>query len=106
MRGNPVMGTRGWFQRSSSSFFEVLLVEGNLVERSYHNFLSDTTVCFQLATVFQFDIQLSHFTSAKFCEVGHPDICDILTPKALNFGAPLFFFPFLNSFFCAVLFFL
>ena len=48
-----LMGTRGWFQRSGSSSFELLLAEGDLVERTDHNVLQGT-FCFQLSTVFQF----------------------------------------------------
>ena len=47
------MGTRGWFPRSGFSFFEFLLAEGGLVERSDRNVLQGT-FCFQLSTVFQF----------------------------------------------------
>ena len=47
------MGTRGWFQRSGSSSFELLLAEGDSVERSDRNVLQGT-FCFQLSTVFPF----------------------------------------------------
>ena len=47
------MGTRGWFQRSGSSFFEFLLAEGDSVERSDNNVLQGT-FCFHLSTVFQY----------------------------------------------------
>ena len=49
----PLMGTRGWFQRSYSSSFEFLLAEGNSEEISGRNFLQGT-FCFQFSTVFQF----------------------------------------------------
>ena len=51
--GPPLMGTRGWFQRSVSSSFEFLLAEGDSVEKSDHNVLQGT-FCFQISTVFQF----------------------------------------------------
>ena len=51
--GPALMGTRGWFQRSGSSFFEFLLAEDDLVERSDRNALQGT-FCFQLSTAFQF----------------------------------------------------
>ena len=46
-----LMGTRGWFQRSGSSSFEFLLVEGDSVERFDCNVLLGT-FCFQLSTAF------------------------------------------------------
>ena len=52
-RRAALMGTRGWFQRSGSSSFELLLAEGDLVERSDRNVLQGT-FCFQLSTVFRF----------------------------------------------------
>ena len=51
--GPALMGTIGWFQRSSSFFFEFLLAESDSVERSDHNVLQ-VTFCFQLSSVFQF----------------------------------------------------
>ena len=59
------MGIEGWFQRSGSSSFEFLLAEGDSVKRSGSNFLQ-STFCFQLSTVFQFFILLSHSIKAKF----------------------------------------
>ena len=53
------MGTRRWFQRSDFSSFEFPLMKSDLVEISGWNILQDT-FCFQLSTVFQFFIQLSH----------------------------------------------
>ena len=48
-----LMGTRGWFHRSGSSSFELLLAEGDSVERSDRNVLQGT-FCFHLSTAFPF----------------------------------------------------
>ena len=48
------MGTRGWFQRSVSSSFELLSAEDDSVERSDRNVLQGT-FCFQLSTAFPFN---------------------------------------------------
>ena len=48
-----LMGTRCTFQRSGSSSFELLLAEGDSVERSDRNVLQGT-FCFQLSTAFPF----------------------------------------------------
>ena len=53
------MGTKGWLHRSGSSSFEFLLAEGDSVEKFGRSFLQGT-FCFQLSTVFQFCIQMSH----------------------------------------------
>ena len=45
------MGTRGWFQRSGSSSFELLRAEGDSVERFDRNVLRGT-FCFQLLAAF------------------------------------------------------
>ena len=52
-RWAALMGTKGWFQRSGSSSFELLLAEGDSVERSDRNVLQGT-FCFQVSTAFPF----------------------------------------------------
>ena len=52
-RWAALMGTRGWFQRSGSSSFELLVAESDSVERSDRNVLHGT-FCFQLSTAFPF----------------------------------------------------
>ena len=51
--GPALMGTRGWFQRSGSFSFELLLAEGDSVERPDRNVLQGA-FCFQLSTAFPF----------------------------------------------------
>ena len=62
--GTTLMRTRGWFQRSGSSSFELLLAEGDSVERSDRNVLQGT-FCFQLSTAFPFYCYIP-FTEVEF----------------------------------------
>ena len=69
-RRAALMGIRGWFQRSGSSSFELLLPEGDSVERSDRNVLQDT-FCFQLSTAFPFYCYRGVVLEDTFEVLGH-----------------------------------